>query len=58
MTRVRLAGMLVLTMMTTNDNAQAKDVWLDRPGIVIQARHRLSQARAIPLNVTLSKTDY
>jgi len=52
MTRVRLAGVLVLTMMTTNeDNAQAKDVWLDRPGIVIQAPHHLSQARAIPLTI-------
>jgi hypothetical protein len=42
---------LVLMMMTTNDDAQAKDVWLDRPGIVIQAPHHLSQARAIPLTI-------
>ena len=52
MARLALAGMLVLTMMTTNDEgAQAKEVWLDRPGIVIQAPHHLSEARAIPLTI-------
>lgn len=52
MARVRLAEMLVLTMMTTNeDDTQAREVWLDRPGIVIQAPHHLSQARAIPLTI-------
>jgi hypothetical protein len=51
MTRVLVAGMLVLTMMTTNDEAQAKDVWLDQPGIVIQAPRHMSEARAIPLTI-------
>src|SRR5581483_4887787 len=52
MTRVPLAGMLVLTMMTTNDQgAEAKEVWLDQPGIVIQAPHHLSEARAIPVTI-------
>jgi hypothetical protein len=53
MTRVLVAGMLVLTMMTTYDETQAKEVWLDQPGIVIQAPRHMSEARAIPLTIDI-----
>jgi len=52
MTRVPLAGTLVLTMMMTgDDDVHAKEIWFDQPGIVIQAPHHLSEARAIPLTI-------
>jgi hypothetical protein len=53
MARLTLVGMLVMTMMmmTNDDDLQAKEVWLDRPGIVIQAPHHLTRARAIPLTI-------
>src|SRR5882672_1614306 len=50
-TAVMLVGILVMTMTTNDEDAQPKEVWLDRPGIVIQAPHHLSPARAIPLTI-------
>jgi hypothetical protein len=48
----RLAGILVMTMMTNNENDDQPDVvWLDGPGISIRAPHHLSSAHAIPLKI-------
>lgn len=46
-----LAGISVMTMMTTNQGDDPDVLWLDKPGIVIRAPHHLSPARAIPLKV-------
>lgn len=46
-----LAGISVMTMMTTNRDDGSGFLWLDKPGIVIRAPHHLSPARPIPLKV-------
>jgi hypothetical protein len=46
-----LAGISVMTMMTTNHGDDPDFLWLDKPGIVIRAPHHLSPARAIPLKI-------
>ena len=46
-----LAGISVMTMMTTDQWNVPDAIWLDRPGIVIRAPHDVSPAGAIPLKI-------